>query len=142
MAKEVNAIVKLQISAGKANPAPPIGSALGPHGINLPDFCKKFNDKTKELKPGQPVPTIITIYKDRSFEFSMKLAPVTFLIKEELKLESGSKLPGTDVVAKITRAQIEKIAKAKMPDLNANDIKAACLMVAGSARSMGIEVVE
>jgi large subunit ribosomal protein L11 len=137
MAKKLTKVVKLQLKAGQANPAPPVGTALGPTGIAIADFCKKFNDKTKD-KMGTVLPTIISIYDDRSFDFITKQPPMTYLIKTELKLESGSKVPQKDKVGHLTMAQLKKIAEAKMPDLNANDVDAAMHIVAGSARSMGI----
>lgn len=140
MAKEVKAIVKIQIAAGAANPAPPVGTALGPHGINLQDFCKQFNDATKEMR-GDVVPAIITIYKDRSFEFILKTPPASALLKKAAGLESGSGNPLKEKVGKVTKADIRKIAEKKMADLNANDLEAAEKIIAGTARSMGIEVV-
>jgi len=137
MAKTPTRVVKLQLKAGQANPAPPVGTALGPTGIQIADFCKQFNDKTKD-KMGMVLPTVINIYDDRTFDFYTKEPPMTFLIKSELNLKSGSKLPHKEKVAHLTDAQLEKIAKLKMPDLNANDIEMAKSIVAGSARSMGI----
>ncbi len=136
--KEIKKIVKLQIAAGQANPAPPIGTALGPTGIQIADFCKQFNDKTRD-QIGWVLPTIITIYEDRSFVFEMKQPPMTNLIKKAIGLESGSATPHKVKVGKLTKAQITDIAKRKMPDLNANDLEAAMMIVRGSARSMGIE---
>lgn len=137
--KKINAIVKLQIPAGKANPAPPVGTALGPHGVNLQGFCQEFNEKTRPL--GETiVPCIITIYEDRSFSFIMKKAPAAILIKKIIGLEKGSAVPHKDKVGTITRAQLEEIAKEKMEDLNANDIEAAMKIMAGTARSMGVKV--
>lgn len=130
-------VVKLQLKAGQANPAPPVGTALGPTGIQIADFCKQFNDATRE-KMGMVLPTVINIYEDRTFDFFTKEPPMTYLIKTELNLKSGSKLPHKEKVAHLTMAQLEKIATAKMPDLNANDIEHAMSIVAGSARSMGI----
>lgn len=138
--KEVKAVVKIQIMAGAANPAPPVGTALGPHGLNLQDFCKKFNDATKEMK-GDMVPAIITIYKDRSFEFVLKTPPASALLKKAAGIESGSGNPLKDKVGKVTKADVRKIAEKKMVDLNANDLEAAEKIIAGTARSMGIEVV-
>lgn len=140
MAKEVKAIVKIQIMAGAANPAPPVGTALGPHGLNLQDFCKQFNDATKEMK-GDMVPAIITVYKDRSFEFILKTPPASALLKKAAGLEKGSGNPLKEKTGKVTSADIRKIAEKKMVDLNANDLEAAEKIIAGTARSMGIEVV-
>ena len=137
MAKTPTKVVKLQIKAGQANPAPPIGTALGPTGIQIAEFCKQFNDATKD-KMGTVLPTVISIYDDRSFSFFTKQPPMTYLIKTELNLKSGSKLPHKEKVAHLTDAQLVKIAEAKMPDLNANDLEHAKSIVAGSARSMGI----
>lgn len=136
--KEIKRIVKLQITAGSATPAPPIGTALWPTGIQIADFCKQFNDKTRD-RMGTVLPTIITIYDDRSFTFEMRQPPMTYLIKKATGLESGSATPHKVKVGKLTNAQIEAIAKEKMPDLNANDLEAAKMIVRGSARSMGIE---
>ncbi len=138
MAKKIINVIKLQIEAGKANPSPPVGPALGQAGLNIMDFCKKFNEATKNQQG--PVPVVITAYEDRSFTFITKIAPVSFLIKQALKLEKGSSETGKDFVGKITQAQIRKIAETKMKDLNTADIESACLMVAGTARSMGVEV--
>ena len=139
MAKEITGYLKLQIKGGQANPAPPVGPALGQRGINIMEFCKAFNDKTKEFM-GQPVPVVITIYKDKKFDFIIKTPPASHLIKEALKLKSGSKEPGRVSAGTITKAQLQKIAEAKMKDLNAVDIEAAIKIIAGSARSMGIQV--
>lgn len=141
MAKKVKSIVKLQIPAGKATPAPPVGSALGPHGINIMGFTKEFNDRTKN-DIGLVIPVVITIYEDRSFEFITKTPPAPVLIKKACGIESGSGVPNKTKVAKITKEQIQKIAEQKMPDLNASDVESAMSMVAGTARSMGIEVVD
>jgi large subunit ribosomal protein L11 len=137
MAKNPTKVVKLQIKAGMANPAPPIGTALGPTGIQIAEFCKQFNDATKD-RMGTVLPTIINIYEDRTFSFITKQPPMTFLIKTELNLKSGSKLPHKDKVAHLTDAQLTSIAQAKMPDLNSNSLEMAKSIVAGSARSMGI----
>ena len=137
MAKKPTKVVKLQIKAGQANPAPPIGTALGPTGIQIAEFCKQFNDKTKD-QMGTVLPTVINIYEDRTFDFYTKQPPMTYLIKTELNLKSGSKLPHKDKVAHLTDAQLEKIAHAKMADLNCYDVDMAKSIVAGSARSMGI----
>ena len=141
MAKKVTAIVKLQLPAGKATPGPPVGSTLGPHGINLPGFVKEFNDKTAD-KIGLVIPVVMTIYNDRSFSFITKTPPAPVLIKKACGIESGSAKPNKDKVAKITRAQIREIAELKMPDLNAASIEAAMSMIAGTARSMGVQVVD
>jgi len=139
MAKEVSAQIKLQIPAGKANPAPPVGPSLGQHGVNIMEFCKQFNAKTQ--KEGDSIiPVIITVYKDRTFTFIMKTPPATVLIKKAIGLDKGSPRPHLDKVGKITKKQVEDIAKLKMPDLNAADIEAAMRIVAGSARSMGVIV--
>ena len=141
MAKKVTAIVKLQLPAGKATPGPPVGSTLGPHGINIPGFTKEFNAKTAD-QAGLIIPVVMTIYQDRSFTFILKTPPAPVLIKKECGIESASATPNKTKVAKITKAQVEKIAKLKMPDLNANDLEAAMSMIAGTARSMGVEVVD
>ncbi len=142
MAKKVTAYIKLQIPAGKANPAPPVGPALGQNGVNIMEFCKQFNAATQKIEPGLPTPVVITVYSDRSFTFITKTAPATTLIKKAAGIESGSPTPHTKKVGKITKKQVEEIAKVKMPDLNAGSMDAACRLIAGSARSMGIEVVE
>ena len=139
MAKKVTAIVKLQLPAGKATPGPPVGSTLGPHGINLPGFVKEFNDKTAD-KIGLVIPVVMTIYNDRSFSFITKTPPAPVLIKKACGIESGSAKPNKDKVAKISKAQVREIAELKMPDLNAASIEAAMSMIAGTARSMGIVV--
>jgi len=139
MAKEIAGYLKLQIKGGQANPAPPVGPALGQRGINIMEFCKAFNDKTKDFM-GQPVPVVITIYKDKKFDFIIKTPPASHLIKEAMKLKSGSKEPGRVSAGTITKDQLKKIAEAKMKDLNAVDIDAAIKIIAGSARSMGIQV--
>ncbi|MBQ2723817.1 MAG: 50S ribosomal protein L11 [Clostridia bacterium] len=141
MAKKVTAVVKLQLPAGKATPAPPVGSALGPHGINIPGFCKDFNARTAP-QGDLIIPVIVTIYQDRSFTFVLKTPPAPVLIKKACGLTSASAVPNKQKVAKITKAQIEEIAKIKMPDLNAASMETACSMVAGTARSMGVEVVD
>ncbi len=142
MAKKVTAYIKLQIPAGKANPAPPVGPALGQAGVNIMAFCKEFNAATQKMEPGIPTPVVITVYSDKSFTFITKTPPASVLIKKAIGLQSGSPTPNTKKVGKITRAQIEEIAKLKMSDLNAGSLDAACLMIAGSARSMGVDVVE
>ena len=139
MAKKVTAIVKLQLPAGKATPGPPVGSTLGPHGINLPGFVKEFNDKTAD-KIGLVIPVVMTIYNDRSFSFITKTPPAPVLIKKACGIESGSAKPNKDKVAKITKAQIKEIAELKRPDLNAASLEAAMSMIAGTARSMGVVV--
>jgi len=141
MAKKVTAVVKLQLPAGKATPGPPVGSTLGPHGINIPGFTKEFNAKTAD-KAGLIIPVVITIYQDRSFEFILKTPPASVLIKKACKIESGSAKPNKTKVAMLTKAQVEEIAKMKMPDLNAASLEAAMSMIAGTARSMGVTVEE
>ena len=140
MAKKVVGFIKLQVPAGKANPSPPIGPALGQRGLNIMEFCKAFNAQTSKLEPGLPLPVVITAYADKSFTFILKTPPATVLIKKATKVDKGSARPHTDKVGKLTRAQAEEIAKAKMPDLTAADLEAAIRTVAGSARSMGITV--
>ena len=141
MAKEISGFIKLQIKGGQANPAPPVGPALGQRGVNIMEFCKAFNDKTKSMA-GKPVPVEITVYKDKKFDFKIKSPPASYFIKEAVKLKGGSKEPGRNIVASISRKQLEDIAKEKMNDLNAHDITEAVKIIAGSARSMGIEVKE
>ena len=141
MAKKVMGYIKLQIEAGKATPAPPVGPALGQRGVNIMEFCKAFNDKTKSMA-GKPVPVEITVYKDKKFDFKIKSPPASFFIKEAVKLKSGSKEPGRNIVASISKKQLEDIATQKMNDLNAHDLDEAVKIIAGSARSMGIEVKE
>ncbi|OIP31311.1 50S ribosomal protein L11 [bacterium CG2_30_54_10] len=141
MAKKITALVKLQIPAGKANPAPPVGPALGQHGVNIMDFCKNFNSRTQ--KEGDSViPVVITIYSDRSYTFITRTPPMAFLLKKAAKLEKGNPTPGRSLQGKVTMAQVQEIAKRKMPDLTAGSIDAAVSMVKGTARSMGLEVVE
>jgi large subunit ribosomal protein L11 len=140
MAKKVVGLIKLQVPAGKANPSPPIGPALGQRGLNIMEFCKAFNAQTQKLEPGLPIPVVITAYADKSFTFIMKTPPATILIKKAAKIEKGSARPNSDKVGRISRAQAEEIAKTKMPDLTAADLEAAVKTIAGSARSMGIEV--
>lgn len=142
MAKKVVGFIKLQVPAGKANPSPPIGPALGQRGLNIMEFCKAFNAATQKMEPGLPVPCVITAYQDKSFTFVMKTPPAAILIKKAAKIESGSPRPHTDKVGRITRKQAEEIAKTKMPDLTAADLEAAVRTIAGSARSMGVDVVE
>ena len=140
-AKKINAIVKLQLPAGKATPGPPVGSSLGPHGINIAGFVKEFNDRTA-AQAGLIIPVVITIYEDRSFTFVLKTPPAAVLIMKAIGLSKASAKPNTQKVGKITKAQIKEIAELKMPDLNASSIEAAMSMIAGSARSMGVEVVD
>ena len=141
MAKEITGYVKLQIKGGQANPAPPVGPALGQRGINIMEFCKAFNEKTKAFM-GKPVPVVITVYKDKKFDFIIKTPPASHFIKEAAKIKGGSQEPGRNIVASITKKQAEDIAKKKMKDLNAHDIDQATKIIMGSARSMGIEVKE
>ncbi len=140
MAKKVVGMIKLQIPAGAANPSPPVGPALGQHGVNIMEFCKKFNAETQDQK-GLIIPVVITVYADRSFSFIKKTPPASILLLKEAGLEKGSAVPHTTKVGKVTKAQIKKIAQLKMPDLNANDIDAAMKIVEGTARSMGIDVI-
>ena len=140
MAKKIVGYIKLQVPAGKANPSPPIGPALGQRGLNIMEFCKAFNAQTQKMEPGLPIPVVITAFADKSFTFIMKTPPASILIKKAAKVEKGSKTPQSDKVGKLTRAQAEEIAKTKMPDLTAADMDAAVRTIAGSARSMGIEV--
>ena len=139
--KEISGYIKLQIIGGQANPAPPVGPALGQRGINIMEFCKAFNEKTKEFA-GKPVPVIITVYKDKKFDFIIKSPPASHFIKEAMKLKSGSNEPGRNIIGSISKKQLEEIAKKKMEDLNAHNIDEAAKIIAGSARSMGIEVKE
>jgi large subunit ribosomal protein L11 len=141
MAKKITGYLKLQVPAGSATPSPPIGPALGQRGLNIMEFCKAFNAKTQEMEKGQPTPVVITIYADKSFTFETKTAPVTYFIKKAANLKSGSKLPGKESAGTITSAQVREIAEKKMADLNADDVESAMSMIAGSARSMGIQVV-
>ncbi|CAN7377433.1 50S ribosomal protein L11 [Devosia sp. Root413D1] len=140
MAKKITGYLKLQVPAGSATPSPPIGPALGQRGLNIMEFCKAFNAKTAEQEKGAPTPVVITIYADKSFTFETKLPPVTYLIKKAVNLKSGSKLPGKESAGTITQKQIREIAEKKMADLNAYDVDQAATMIAGSARSMGIQV--
>ena len=141
MAKKVAGQLKLQVKAGSATPSPPIGPALGQRGINIMEFCKAFNAQTQEMEKGSPVPVVITYFVDKSFTFQMKTAPVSFFLKKAAGLTSGSKEPGKIKAGSVTEAQVREIAEKKMKDLNANDVDAAMLMIEGSARSMGLEVV-
>ena len=142
MAKKITGYIKLQVPAGVANPSPPIGPALGQRGVNIMEFCKAFNAATQELEKSMPIPTIITVYADRSFSFVTKTPPASFLLKKAAKLKSGSKEPGKSSVGQVTRSTLREIAEVKMKDLNANDIDAAIKIIEGSALSMGLEVVE
>ena len=148
MAKKIDGFINLQVPAGQANPAPPIGPALGQRGVNIMEFCKAFNAKTKDMEQGQPVPVKITVFSDRSFTFEMRLAPATYLIKKAAGLKptgkpgSGSKEPGRNFVGTITMAQIREIATLKLKDMNTSDVESAARTIAGSARSMGLQVVE
>ncbi|PZO79902.1 MAG: 50S ribosomal protein L11 [Micavibrio aeruginosavorus] len=142
MAKEITGYINLIIPAGKANPSPPIGPALGQHGVNIMEFCKAFNAQTEKSEPGMPTPVVITVYKDRSFTFITKKAPNTYYIKKAVKIQSGSKNPGKESAGVIRKSQVKEIAQDKMVDMNAKDIEGAMRIIEGSARSMGIEVVE
>jgi len=140
MAKKVTGYIKLQVKAGQANPSPPVGPALGQRGLNIMEFCKAFNAATQKMEPGIPIPTIITVYSDRTFTFITKTPPASILLKKAAGIASGSKRPNTEKVGKVTRAQVEEIAKAKEPDLTAADLEAAVRTISGSARSMGLVV--
>lgn len=140
MAKKVTAYLKLQVKAGQANPSPPVGPALGQHGLNIMEFCKAFNAQTQNLEAGMPMPVVITAYSDRSFTFVIKTPPASILLKKAVGIDKGSKTPHTNKVGSVTRAQLEEIATTKMPDLTASDMDAAVRTIAGSARSMGIDV--
>jgi large subunit ribosomal protein L11 len=142
MAKKVVGYIKLEVPAGKANPSPPIGPALGQRGLNIMEFCKAFNAQTQNMEVGMPIPVVITAYGDRTFSFVTKTPPVSFFLKKAAGIESGSKTPGLGSAGKVTMTQVKDIASKKMPDLNCTDIEAAARMVAGTARSMGLEVVE
>jgi large subunit ribosomal protein L11 len=142
MAKKITGYLKLQVPAGAANPSPPIGPALGQRGLNIMEFCKAFNAQTQKMEKGMPIPVVITTYADRSFTFELKTPPVSYFIKKAAKLESGSKTPGRDKAGSVTRTQVREIAEQKMKDLNTESVEQAMKMVEGSARSMGIEVVE
>ena len=139
MAKKIDGYIKLQIAAGAANPSPPVGPALGQHGVNIMEFCKAFNAATQQIEQGLPVPVVITVYSDKSFTFVMKTPPASVLIKKLLNLKSGSSRPNTEKVGKITRSQLEEIAKIKNPDLTASNLESAVRTVAGTARSMGVD---
>ncbi|WP_018143867.1 50S ribosomal protein L11 [Thioalkalivibrio sp. AKL6] len=140
MAKKIEAYIKLQVAAGKANPSPPVGPALGQRGVNIMEFCKAFNAQTQEMEPGLPIPVVITVYADRSFTFITKTPPAAVLLKKAASIQSGSGQPNTNKVGTVTRAQLEEIAKTKEPDMTAADLDAAVRTIAGSARSMGLEV--
>ena len=140
MAKKIEAYIKLQVPAGEANPSPPVGPALGQHGVNIMEFCKTFNAKTQKLEKGMPVPVVITVFNDRSFTFITKTPPAAVLLKKAAGIKSGSGTPNTKKVGKVTRAQLEEIATTKMEDLNASDMDSAVRIIAGSARSMGLDV--
>ena len=142
MAKKITGYVKLQVPAGAANPSPPIGPALGQRGVNIMEFCKAFNASTQEMEKGMPIPTVITVYADRSFSFETKTPPASYFLKKAAKINSGSKEPGKVSAGRVTRTQLEEIATAKMKDLNANDVQAAAKIIEGSARAMGLQVVE
>ncbi len=143
MAKKITGYVKLQVPAGKANPAPPVGPALGQAGLNIMEFCKAFNAETQTMEQGAPLPVVITVYQDKSFSFVFKKPPASYLIKKAIKLEKGSETPGRgEYVSKVSRKQLEQIAETKMSDLNAHTIGDACKILEGTARSMGVEVVE
>ncbi len=142
MAKKITGYIKLQVPAAKANPSPPIGPALGQRGLNIMEFCKAFNADTQGMEPGMPIPVVITVYADRSFSYIRKTPPASYFIKKAAKLDKASNEPGREIVAQVSMAQIREIAELKMVDLNANDLDAACRILSGSARSMGVEVVE
>ena len=140
MAKKISAYIKLQVKAGEANPSPPVGPALGQHGVNIMEFCKAFNAKTQDIEKGLPIPVVITVYTDRSFTFITKTPPAAVLLKKAAGIPKGSSTPNTSKVGKVTRAQLEEIATTKMPDLTAADMDAAVRTIAGSARAMGLDV--
>ncbi len=142
MAKKITGYIKLQVPAGQANPSPPIGPALGQQGLNIMEFCKAFNAVSQNQEPGVPIPTVVTVYADRTFSFETKTPPASYFIKKAARLPKGSSEPGRDLVGLVSMAQLREIAEKKMVDLNANDIDAACRMLAGTARSMGIRVTE
>lgn len=142
MAKKITGYIKLQVAAGKANPSPPIGPALGQRGLNIMEFCKAFNAQTQSVEPGTPIPVVITVFADRTFAFVTKTPPNSFFLKKAAGVAKGTQTPGRENVGTVTMTQIREIATIKMPDLNAFDIDAACQMIIGSARSMGLEVVE
>ena len=140
MAKKIQAYIKLQVAAGQANPSPPVGPALGQHGVNIMEFCKAFNAETQNMEPGLPIPVVITVYADKSFTFIKKTPPASVLLRKAAGIKSGSGRPNTEKVGKVTRAQLEEIATTKMPDLTASDMEAAVRTIAGSARSAGLDV--
>jgi large subunit ribosomal protein L11 len=140
--KKIEGYIKLQVPAGQANPSPPIGPALGQRGVNIPEFCKQFNAATQKLEPGSPIPTVITVYADRSFTFDMRTPPASYLLKKAAKVDKGSKEPGRASSGTVTQAQLREIAEIKMKDLNANSVEQAMKIIAGSARSMGLQVQE
>ena len=142
MAKKIDGYIKLQVPAGQANPSPPIGPALGQRGVNIPEFCKQFNAATQKLEPGSPIPTVITVYADRSFTFEMKTPPASYLLKKAAKVGKGSKEAGRTSAGSVTQEQLREIAEVKMKDLNANSVEQAMKIIAGSARSMGLVVQE
>ena len=142
MAKKIDGYIKLQVPAGKANPSPPIGPALGQRGVNIPEFCKQFNAATQKLEAGSPIPTVITVYADRSFTFEMRTPPASYLLRKAAKIGKGSKEPGRTSAGTVTQAQLREIAEVKMKDLNASSIEQAMKIIAGSARSMGLQVQE
>jgi len=142
MAKKITGYIKLQVPAGAANPSPPIGPALGQRGVNIMEFCKAFNAQTGDMEKGMPIPTVITVYADRSFSFEMKTPPATYFLKKAAKIVSGAKEPGKQSAGRVKRSQLREIAEMKMKDLNANDLDAAAKIIEGSARAMGLDVVE
>ena len=142
MAKKIEGYLKLQVPAGQANPSPPIGPALGQRGLNIMEFCKAFNAASQNMDPGAPIPTIITIYQDKSFTFETKTPPASYFLRKAARLDKGSQEPGLEIVGTVTQAQLKEIAEAKMQDLNANSVEQAMKIIAGSARSMGLQVQE
>jgi large subunit ribosomal protein L11 len=142
MAKKIQAYVKLQVPAGKANPSPPIGPALGQQGVNIMEFCKQFNARTQKMEAGMPIPVVITVFQDRSFIFVTKTPPVSYFLKKAAGIEAGAKMVGTQIVGRVTKQQVKEIAEQKMPDLNCDSVESAMAQVVGSARSMGLQVVE
>ena len=142
MAKKIDGYIKLEVPAGQAKPSPPIGPALGQRGVNIPEFCKQFNAATQRLEQGAPIPTVVTVYADRSFTFEMKTPPASFLLKKAAKINKGAQTPGREIAGSVTQAQLREIAEVKMQDLNTETVEQAMKIVAGSARSMGLEVQE
>ena len=142
MAKEITGQIKLQIPAGQANPAPPVGPALGQQGVNIMEFCKQFNARTQKMEAGMPIPVVITVFQDRSFIFVTKTPPVSYFLKKAAGIEAGAKTVGTQIVGRVTKQQVKEIAEQKMPDLNCDSVESAMAQVVGSARSMGLQVVE